>query len=199
MRNRSDPQLSLFAGRPEPPVELTRPPGDVDQQDPCSPPSRLAVELRRGSTRRRHVEGVLRGETLVVSYPARMSKAEAERIAVELRDRMQRRLARERIDLRVRARRLARELDLPLPANVEWSDRQLHRWGSCTPVDRRIRVSSRLAAFPLWVLDYVLVHELAHLRYADHSAEFHELVARYPKSERAIGFLIAQSIYLDEG
>jgi predicted metal-dependent hydrolase len=108
---------------------------------------------------------------------------------------MQRRLARERIDLRARTRRLARELDLPLPASVEWSDRQQHRWGSCTPVDRCIRVSSRLAAFPTWVLDYVLVHELAHLRHADHGAEFHALVDRYSKSERAIGFLIAQSIY----
>jgi predicted metal-dependent hydrolase len=159
----------------------------------------VAIELRRGSTRRRHVEGVLRGDTLVVSFPPRMARAEAEHIADELRRRMERRLGRERIDLVARARRLARELGLPQPARVEWSDRQLHRWGSCTPVDRCIRLSSRLAAFPSWVLDYVLVHELAHLRHADHGPEFHALVDRYPKAERAIGFLIAQSIYPDQG
>jgi Protein of unknown function DUF45 len=169
-----------------------------DRDDAADAPARLAIELRRGSARRRHVEGVLRGETLVVSYPVRMSRAEAATIAVELRERMERRLARERIDLPGRARRLARELELPLPARIEWSDRQQHRWGSCTPVDRCIRVSSRLAAFPTWVLDYVLVHELAHLRHADHGPEFRALVERYPRAERAIGFLIAQSIYTDD-
>jgi Protein of unknown function DUF45 len=202
---RDDGQLSFFttaraSRRDDAPPRDERSPidreRDVDNDLHDAPP-RLAIELRRGSTRRRHVEGVLRGDTLVVSYPARMARAEAERIADELRQRMERRLARERIDLAARARRLARELGLPQAASVEWSDRQQHRWGSCTPVDRCIRVSSRLAAFPTWVLDYVLVHELAHLRHADHGAEFHALVERYPKAERAIGFLIAQSIYPD--
>lgn len=204
-------QLSFFAtpraadAPPRHDVSTTEPVGRLDADDPAEgdvddvdAPQQLAVELRRGSHRRRHVEGVLRGDTLVVSYPPRMARAEAEQIALELRDRMHRRLARERLDLPARARRLARELDLPKPAIVEWSDRQQHRWGSCTPADRRIRLSSRLAAFPTWVLDYVLVHELAHLRHPDHGPEFHAAVARYPKAERAIGFLTAVSIYLDE-
>jgi predicted metal-dependent hydrolase len=197
--DRDDGQLSLFSGRqPLPHPRADERAGAPDELvDVCgSPtPASLVIELKRGSTRRRHVEGVLRGDTLVVSYPARMAKADAERIALELRERMQRRLARERVDLRARARKLARELELPMPATVEWSDRQQHRWGSCTPAERHIRISSRLAAFPDWVLDYVLVHELAHLRHADHSPEFHALVARYPLAERAIGFLTAISIY----
>ncbi len=210
MSERADGQLSFFTTARAPQRDDARGDDatagarraadrDTDTEgDAHDRPARLAIELRRGSTRRRHVEGVLRGDTLVVSFPPRMARAEAERIADELRGRMERRLGRERIDLVTRARRLARELGLPQPARVEWSDRQQHRWGSCTPVDRCIRVSSRLAAFPSWVLDYVLVHELAHLRHADHGPEFHALVDRYPKAERAIGFLIAQSIYPDQ-
>jgi predicted metal-dependent hydrolase len=47
------------------------------------------------------------------------------------------------------------------------------------------------------VRDYVIVHELAHLLIADHSAEFWSLVDRYPLTERARGFLIAKG--MEEG
>jgi hypothetical protein len=59
-------------------------------------------------------------------------------------------------------------------------------------------VSSALASFPLWVLDYVLVHEMAHLVEADHGLAFRALVERYPKAERAEGFLIAKGMGDDE-
>ncbi len=152
----------------------------------------LNIELRRGTPRRRRVEGVLRGDTLVVSYPQRLSQADVWPIAHELRLRMEKRLAREQIDLPERARKLAKQYGLPAPATIEWSDRQMGRWGSCTPADRSIRLSARLGEFPLWVLDYVLIHELAHLVHADHSPRFHALVNCYPKAERAIGYLIAK-------
>jgi predicted metal-dependent hydrolase len=41
------------------------------------------------------------------------------------------------------------------------------------------------------VLDYLLVHELAHLEQSDHGPAFHELENRYPLSERARGYLMA--------
>ncbi len=153
----------------------------------------LHIELKRGTARRRRIEGVLHGDTLVVSFPARMTRAEVWPIAEELRTRMERRVAREHIDLVARTRRLAREYGLPKPRSVEWSDRQRGRWGSCTPVDGSIRISNRLSEYPLWVLDYVLIHELAHLVHGDHSPRFHALVAKYPKAERAIGYLMAKS------
>jgi predicted metal-dependent hydrolase len=52
-----------------------------------------------------------------------------------------------------------------------------------------IRLSSRLQALPGWVVDYVLVHELAHLLEPGHGPAFHRLVERYPRAERAEGFL----------
>jgi hypothetical protein len=158
----------------------------------------MDVELVAGTRRRRHVEGVLVGDVLRVAYPPRMSRVEAERIAAELRVRMERRVASDRLDLAARARALARRHELPLPTRVEWSDRQQARWGSCDPGDGVIRVSRRLAAYPVWVLDYVLVHELAHLAVPDHGPRFQALVARYPRAERAVGFLIAKDLAPDE-
>lgn len=75
------------------------------------------------------------------------------------------------------------------PASVRWVDNQRSRWGSCTPVDRTIRLSSRLREMPAWVVDYVLVHELAHLLEAGHNARFWAWVARYPDAERAKAWL----------
>ena len=158
------------------------------------PDAELPIELKRGSKRRRYVEAVLVGDRLVVSYPPRMAHAEVMPIAEELRVRMRKRVSRDRINLAARARALARRYELPTPRRVEWSDRQLERWGSCTPTDGSIRISTRLAGFPAWVLDYVLVHELAHLRFADHGPEFLAAVSQYPKAERAIGFLIAKDL-----
>jgi predicted metal-dependent hydrolase len=42
---------------------------------------------------------------------------------------------------------------------------------------------------PSWVVDYVLVHELAHLLEAGHTREFWAWVDNYPKAEKAMGYL----------
>ena len=52
-----------------------------------------------------------------------------------------------------------------------------------------IRLSHRLQAMPAWVVDYVLVHELAHLLEPAHGPGFRRLVEGYPRAERAEGFL----------
>jgi predicted metal-dependent hydrolase len=158
----------------------------------------MEIDLVRGTRRRKHVEAVLVGDRLRVSFPHWMSQAEAQRTAEELKARMQRRLDASRIDVAARARRLARRHGFPRPRSVEWSDNQFARWGSCTPETRAIRVSSRLAAYPPWVLDYVLVHELAHLIEREHNTTFDALVDRYPLAERAKGFLIAKDLDPDE-
>jgi predicted metal-dependent hydrolase len=75
------------------------------------------------------------------------------------------------------------------PTSVRWVDNQRNRWGSCTPADGTIRLSRRLVGMPDWVIDYVLFHELAHLLVPGHGPEFWALVARYPRAERARGFL----------
>jgi predicted metal-dependent hydrolase len=46
---------------------------------------------------------------------------------------------------------------------------------------------------PRWVVDYVLVHELAHLLEPGHGKRFWAWVDRYPKAERAKGYLTGWS------
>lgn len=94
-------------------------------------------------------------------------------------------------ELLARARRLARrwlggEVD---PREVVWSTRQRRRWGSCSPDSGRIRISSEVAQMPDWVVDGVLIHELVHLRHADHSPAFHAMAERYPRQREAMAFL----------
>ena len=78
---------------------------------------------------------------------------------------------------------------LAVPASVRWVTNQNARWGSCTPGDRTIRLSDRLQKVPGWVVDYVLVHELAHLLESGHTPAFWAWVDRYPRADKAKGYL----------
>lgn len=63
------------------------------------------------------------------------------------------------------------------------------RWGSCTSKGS-IMLSWRLIMAPPEILDYVAAHEVAHLRYMDHSAAFWDQVeALFPGHKRASGWL----------
>jgi predicted metal-dependent hydrolase len=152
----------------------------------------VKVEVVRSARRRktvqaREVKGILR-----ISIPATMTTTEEQRWVAEMLRRVERRSATAQIDLADRATELAKRYDLPLPSHIRWSDQQEWRWGSCTPAERSIRISNRLGKEPRWVLDYVIVHELAHLVVASHDRRFWALVNRYPRAERARGFLMAR-------
>lgn len=76
-----------------------------------------------------------------------------------------------------------------LEFTIEWVTNQRYRWGSCTPARGSIRLSHELQTLPTFCLDYVIVHELAHLLEANHGPRFWKLVDRYPHTDRAVGFL----------
>lgn len=78
--------------------------------------------------------------------------------------------------------------------SVRYVANQRDRYGSCTPLDRTIRISNRVADMPSWVRDYVVMHELTHLLVPEHSPRFWRIVRRYPMTERARGFLIAKGL-----
>ena len=157
-------------------------------------PETPLVEVVRSARRRRTVSAYRDGDRTVVLIPARMSKAEENRWVTEMLARLARqdgRTKRSDADLLARATELSRRYlaGLAVPASVRWVDNQRSRWGSCTPSDRSIRLSRRLEAMPAYVVDYVLLHELAHLRVPGHGAPFWAELASYPRLERARGYL----------
>lgn len=162
------------------------------------------VEIRRSSRRRRTVSAYRSGDRVVILLPARLPPADEQRWVHTMLTRLERREARVRpgdAELRRRTVELSRRWlpGGPVPAAVSWTARQGSRWGSCTPSDGTIRVSDRLRGVPSWVLDYVLVHELAHLLEPSHDQRFWQLVDCYPRAERARGFLEGLGFAIDTG
>ncbi|ADG89657.1 protein of unknown function DUF45 [Thermobispora bispora DSM 43833] len=153
-----------------------------------------SVEVRRSARRRRTVSAYRDGDKTIVLLPAGLSEADEEHWIRRMLDRLAAKEQRRRPsddDLLDRALELsARYLDgKATPVSVRWVDNQRHRWGSCTPDHGTIRISSRLRGMPSWVVDYVIMHELVHLLVPHHGPEFWALVERYPRAERARGFL----------
>ena len=160
-------------------------------------PRKPVVEVRRSQRRRRTVSAYRDGERVVVLIPDQFSRAEETEWVDKMLARLaarEERLSRTDDELQARSRRLIDQY-LPdyaraaMPASVRWVTNQNGRWGSCTPADRSIRISHRIQEMPDWVIDYVLLHELAHLVVPHHNARFWALVGRYPKTERARGYL----------
>jgi predicted metal-dependent hydrolase len=165
---------------------------EADQGDPRGEPA-FRVEVVRSARRKRTSAARLTGDTLQIRLPAWMSAREEAHWVAEWTRRFERRTAADRIDLSERAATLARRHGLPAPVSITWSDGMRSRWGSATPALGTIRLSSALARFPDWVIDYVIVHELAHLVHPNHTPEFWRLVSRFPRAERARGYLMAKS------
>lgn len=161
---------------------------------PAGARERPLVDVRRSRRRRRTVSAYREGDTVVVLVPARFTRAEEREWVDAMVQRLERRDRRRRPGdgaLEQRARELsARWLDgRAVASSVRWVDNQRARWGSCTIDDGTIRLSRRLQGMPPWVLDYVLLHELAHLLEPGHDAAFWALVDRFPRTERARGYL----------
>ncbi len=157
-------------------------------------PTPPRIEVRRSRRRLRTVTAYREGEQTVVLIPARFTPAQEREWVQKMVARLSAQDRRRRPadgDLMARAGELSRRYlgGLARPASVSWASNQNSRWGSCTPADRTIRVSTRLQGMPLWVLDYVLLHELAHLLEEGHGPAFWGLLDGYPRTERARGFL----------
>lgn len=163
-----------------------------------------AVEVRRSRRRKRTVSAYRDGGRTIVAIPARFSRAQEREWVQRMLDRLAAKELRRKPsddELLERARRLSERYlgGKAHPSSVRWSGQQGKRWGSCTLIDGSIRISTRVQGMPTWVLDYVVLHELAHLLHAGHGPTFWELLSSYPRLERARGFLDGVSYGRDAG
>ncbi len=167
---------------------------------PDRPPD-VPVEVRTSTRRRKTATAFWQDDTVVVVLPSWMRPPQSDAMVESLvrrvvAQRPNRHASDE--DLAERASYLARAyLQGTLPRSIRWVSNQRHRWGSCSLASRDIRVSERLRVVPPWVLDAVLVHELAHLDEPSHSPTFRQLAARYPRMDEADTFLQGFSLGLE--
>ena len=169
----------------------------MDRSGPQPP-----VEVRTSTRRRKTATAFWEGDQVVVVLPSWMPHSQRGEMVEALVRRVlaqQPNLHASDDDLRVRAERLARRyLHGLTPSSIRWVGNQMSRWGSCSGHSREIRISDRLRVVPDWVLDAVLVHELAHLEEQSHSAAFHLLADRYPRMREADLFLDGFSLGLQQ-
>jgi hypothetical protein len=159
------------------------------------------VEVRISKRRKKTSEAKWVGGRIVVSLPAHLDVESRQKTIDWLVERL---LTRHRLQSGLDdAGLLARAIELSdrylvgaRPATVRWVTNQTARWGSCSYYSGHIRVSHRLRVVPEWVLDSVLVHEVAHLTYPDHSRAFHKLAGAYPRHREAGVFLAGYGLGL---
>lgn len=175
-------------------------PVDASVETPVVEPE-PRVEIRTSTRRRKTVDAHWEGDTIVVTVPQRLARRDRQAYADELAARLiAARRATHPTDVALTERAVAlaeRYLDgLVRPTAVRWSSRQRMRWGSCSLEAGTIRVSAMLKGVPTWVLDAVLIHELAHLLHPGHDAAFYETVSRYPRTADADVFLAGYQLGL---
>ncbi|MFJ8945451.1 M48 family metallopeptidase [Streptomyces sp. NPDC102395] len=177
----------------DPPHRSKKPQRSTTNQPP-SGSGTSAIEVRRSARRRRTVSAYREGDRTIVLIPARMSAAEEQRWVSVMLDKLAAQESRRvpgDAELAERAERLSAQYfaGRARAASVRWVTNQNTRWGSCTPAEGSIRLSHRLKGMPEYVIDYVLLHELAHLLVPGHGADFWRLLEAYPRTERARGYL----------
>ena len=176
--------------------------GAKPQVVPLTTADGAPVVVRRSARRRRTVAAFWENGTAVVAIPANFTKAQESEWVHRMLEKL--RLQGVRRSSGAGRRRPATDAALAshaaelsgkylagraVPSSVRWVSNQNSRWGSATPADGTIRLSDKLRTMPQWVIDYVLLHELAHHIEQGHGPAFWRLLEAYPRTERARGFL----------
>ena len=185
---------------PAPPPAPAPAPAPPTEQTEAAADRRPDVVIRTSTRRRKTAAAFWENGHIVVVVPAHVPRADRP----ELVDWLVARVLAKRPGaatsdeaLAERAAALSdRYVDGVRPLSIRWVTNQGKRWGSCSTQTGEIRLSHRLRAVPEWVLDATIVHELAHLLHADHSADFHAVADRYPRQREALVFLEGYSLGL---
>ena len=155
------------------------------------------VIIQRSKRRKKTLQAVLKGNTVKILAPFTASDTEINKLLdkflkkLELKDII---LNNDR-ELLSRAQKLKKKFIPDAPDfTIVFQESLKRTWGKCFTNQRKIVINPVLATYPKWVLDYVIVHEIAHLLVPNHGKEFRSLVNRFKLKERAVGFLMAKGM-----
>lgn len=169
------------------------------------------VQVRRSARRRRTVSAFWENGVAVVAIPGHFSAAQERDWVHKMVQRLEAKMASQNklrnngadadTELMNHARALSQRYleGRAQPATIKWVSNQNSRWGSATPSDASIRISDKLHGMPQWVIDYVIVHELAHLLVAAHNTAFWRLLENYPETAKAKAFLAGAAFASSRG
>jgi predicted metal-dependent hydrolase len=162
------------------------------------------VKVIRTRRRRRSASARMVKDTLLVRVPHRISDGDLQSIIKDFTAKIEKKLLKRQLNADKVLVRRARELNKQFFSgklridSIEYVTDQNSKFGCCDYRRRKIRIAHHVAQMPAWVLDYVLVHELAHLIHPDHGADFWRLVSQYRHVERAKGYLTAKGYELND-
>ena len=184
-------QEILFADLMPPVAQISKRRGQALPALPSDLPQYRVVRKER---RRRSISAFRQGGVIEIHIPAKMSKRQELEIIPEMIAMVLRREGRSRktdqqlleIGMELLAKYLP-DFDVP-PASINWRNMS-ERWGSCTTVDRTIRISDRLIGAPNYVLNYIIFHELIHLRIPGHDQDFYNYLNRFTDQQKCEAFL----------
>jgi predicted metal-dependent hydrolase len=184
-------QEILFADLMPPVAQISKRRGQVLPALPSDLPQYRVVRKER---RRRSISAFRQGGVIEIHIPAKLSKRQELEIIPEMIAMVLRREGRSRktdlqlleIGMELLAKYLP-DFDV-VPASINWRNMS-ERWGSCTTVDRTIRISDRLIGAPNYVLNYIIFHELIHLRIPGHDQDFYNYLNRFTDQQKCEAFL----------
>ncbi len=167
----------------------------------------ITVEVVRDGRLQTRIHWEWHGDHIRIRAPRRISQRDLDRNVAQILEEVKRRRSQVRsradADLEAMARRINRsyfdgQIDWH---SVRWVGNMRKRLGSCStggPTDGDIRISDRIKGWPPWVIEYVVAHEMVHRKHPNHSKEFWTYLSRYPKAERARGFIQGAAFQLEK-
>jgi hypothetical protein len=161
------------------------------------------IEIIRSKRRKNTVEAKFVKEKLLIYLPASMSESDEKKWVDKMITWGERYKKQKTLDTNTQLIERSKKLNKKyfngnLEFSIKFVTNQKNRFGSCTIRTKSIRISDRLAKMPQWVQDYVIIHELAHILYPNHSKKFWEKVNQYKYAERARGYLMAMGMLSED-
>ena len=155
------------------------------------------IVIQRSKKRKKTLQATFKSNTVKILVPVTTPDFEIDIFLDKFLQKLERNkiIVNNNQELISRANKLKKKFIPEAPDfTIVFQERLKRTWGKCFTNRRKIVINPVLAKYPKWVLDFVIIHELAHLLVPNHGKEFRSLVNRFKLKERAVGFLMAKGM-----